>query len=313
MDPDHPKPGDAVADEVLDLLKSWQRHLRADPDISDGTIKIYGTSIRAFAEYLRERDDAPGDITGVTRRPHIEDWIIGFREAGRASWTILTRYSNLRTFMYWLVSEGEIPANPMKGMREPKVTEQPVSVISVDELVRLLKVCSGSGFYERRDEALIRSYFDSGMRLSESSGLLLTDVDMEQQVFWVRGKGGRMRACPFGTNTARAMDRYLRARRKHPKKNETERLWLGRKGPLTSEGVRQMLNRRVEQAGIGHKRPHQLRHTAAHQLRLAGMSDRDMKRIFGWRSNRMLERYGESAADESARESHRRLSFGDQI
>ncbi len=74
-----------------------------------------------------------------------------------------------------------------------------------------------------------------------------------------------------------------------------------------------MVSRCGVQAGVGHIHPRQFRNTAAHQLRLAGMNDQDMKRIFGWWSSAMLDRYGASAADERARESHRRHSFGDKL
>lgn len=299
-----------AADDVLQLLKSYERHLRA-ANLSPRTLRTYGQSIKAFVRYLRSLDDPPAAIEDIDR-PLIQDWLEQMTDAAPGSSTPLTRFTQTRTFFLWLVAEGELEVSPTQGMRDPKITAKPVPVVAADALRALLKTCDNS-FEGRRDEALMRAYADGGMRLGECLALELDDVDMDQQVFWVKGKGDRVRAVPFGARTARAVDRYERTRRRHPGARTSSRLWLGTKGPLGENGVRHMLQRRCKAAGIPRIHPHQLRHTAAHELRLAGMSDQDMKRIFGWRTNKMLERYGESAADERAREAHRRLSFGDQL
>jgi site-specific recombinase XerD len=70
-------------------------------------------------------------------------------------------------------------------------------------------------FDDRRDTAIVRLFLDTGMRSSELAGLLVTDIDLDQDVAVVLGKGSRPRACPFGDRTGQAIERYLRERSKH--------------------------------------------------------------------------------------------------
>jgi integrase/recombinase XerC len=164
-----------------------------------------------------------------------------------------------------------------------------------------------------RDTAIIRLFLDTGMRLDELARLLVADVDLDQNLAYVMGKGRRLRSCPFGHKTAQALDRYLRQRKRQHRAKLPE-LWLGVNGrPATENGIGQMVRKRGAAAGIPELHPHTFRHTFAHEWRLAGGGDDSLMRLVGWKSRQMLHRYGASAADARAREAHQRLMLGDRI
>jgi site-specific recombinase XerD len=141
---------------------------------------------------------------------------------------------------------------------------------------------------------------DTGARRNELLSLRVGDVSFEYDVIHVLGKGGRQRAVPFGHKTARALDRYLRVRAT-PKDAHEEWLWLGKRGPWTDDGLRHMLHRRGEQAGVPGLHPHQFRHTFAHARLAQGGHETDLMRIAGWRSPIMRARLGASRSRDGGR------------
>jgi site-specific recombinase XerD len=122
-------------------------------------------------------------------------------------------------------------------------------VLSDDELVALLKPCNGKTFDHRRDEALVRVLLDCGVRVSEACGLDVDDIDPDQGMALVRGKGNKVRPIYFGARTTRALDRYLRMRRTHGRAH-LDGLFLTQRGVLSPDGARERVKVRGAQAGI---------------------------------------------------------------
>lgn len=228
------------------------------------------------------------------RREHIESFLIDLL----ARWTPATvnnRYWGLQAFFRWCLEEDVIRDSPMARMRPPRVPEQPVPVLRTDDVKRLIATAEKTkSFDDVRDAAILRIFYSTGIRLAELANLRYApddpehnDVDLDQQVLRVMGKGRRERLVNMGTQSTRALDRYERLRRRHPDAHK-EWLWLSRQGRFTESGIGQMVSRRGEIIGLK-VHPHQLRHSWAHATMSKGMTTNDLKMAGGLRSNAMLE------------------------
>ncbi|WP_328410954.1 tyrosine-type recombinase/integrase [Nocardia sp. NBC_00403] len=305
--------GSASLDVKDDFATELRRKNRAKK-----TIDVYLVHIGYFADYLISKSlstEAP-DITRDHIGGYIETLLAGTnRRTGEplSPQYARSQYRSLQQFFKYLAVEEIIDVDPFIKLSLPDAPDKLVPVPTVEALRKLLEECAGTDFVSRRDNAIIRLFADTGCRCGEVANLAVDDLDFEEDTALVVGKGGRPRSSPFGDKTRIALRRYLRARGQHPFAKKSERLWLGRQGPMTDHGIRQMLERRAQAAGIEHIHPHMLRHWFAHNWLANGGQEQDLMMLAGWRSRQMLDRYGKSVADERAKSAHRRARLGDKL
>jgi site-specific recombinase XerD len=291
-------------------IGSFRLHLAAEGKAAK-TVRTYTEAVQWFAAaHLIPR-------TSCTRWDQVsghdvQRWLVH----------LLTRYSDayasnqfraLQQFFRWLADEEQLP-DPMARLRTPKVTEKLVPVFSSEELSALEKICRGRTFAQRRDAAIIAVLTATGIRAGELAGIRYDagdprrrGVDLWRREITVRGKGGRPRVVRIGHEAARALDRYLRIRSRHAQAWRAQ-LWLGvnNRGPMTANGIYQMIARRGRQAGVD-AWTHLFRHHFSHTWLNRGRAEGDLMELNGWSSAQMLRRYGARARSARARRTYDRI------
>lgn len=272
------------------------------------TLATYSEAASQYAAYATSQGITTVDA--ITRRS-IREWLNTLRDAGRKPSTVANRDAGLRAFLKWCVAERVLDENPSIGLPRPAADAPLIPILSPEQLGAILRACRGTSFEDIRDTALLKLMMDTGMRNEECATLTTDDLDLDNDVAIVIGKGNRPRACPFGFETSRALRRYQRERDAH-RHRRLPNLWIGQRGAYLA-APRYVLARRARLAGITDRIfPHMLRHTWAHEA-MQRMQEGDIMRLGGWRDRAMLSRYAASGADERAQRAYREHSLVDRL
>src|SRR5215469_12196325 len=193
------------------LEDPFERSLRAK-QLSSHTIISYTMSLRLFCRYLA--DQQRSEVIRTLDATLIESYLAQLLETQKAS-TVQHRYRGLKAFFTWCVTEGLLLRSPMGQVAPPQHEEAARRVLSDEEVRAVLQTCVQPSFQHLRDVSIIRLLLDSGLKVGELVTLSLADVDLNQHVMMVCGKGRTVRPYPFEATTAQALDAYLRQRARH--------------------------------------------------------------------------------------------------
>lgn len=294
--------------DLPELLTSWELALRAERK-SPQTVKSYGDGVRAFLRWCDENQQ-----TAELTRERLRAFVAALLADGARPATAVSRHLAVRRFSAWLADEGEIDVDQLLGVKAPKLDKEVIEPLSDAQLKAMLNACRGADMRDKRDEAIIRLMFTTGMRAGEVVALSLEDLNLTKDpphIVVRRGKGGKGRVVPLAPEVALAIDRYRRTRRAHRLSAESA-LWLGDRGKAFSyDALHKTLKMRAEAAGVVGFHPHLLRHTAAHRWLSKGGSEGGLMAVAGWSTPDMLQRYTKARAEDRAVAEARSLNLGE--
>jgi site-specific recombinase XerD len=201
---------------------------------------------------------------------------------------------SLRIFYSWLVSEGIIENSPYDGVKIPPPPIKVVSTFSPSQIDQLLKVIDKKTATGYRDYAIILTFLDTAIRLSELCSLKVESLRLEEGYGVVQGKGNKERIFPMGKQLQRVLWSYIERYRPEPVIPKYTSVFLTRDGnPLKGKMVETMMKRHGKRAKLTGVRcsPHTLRHTAAISFLRNGGDLFSLQRILGHSSLEMTRRY----------------------
>jgi len=253
-------------------LELFADYLAFDRGLADRTVAAYRRDLARFLDFLEEagrtdpREVEPGDL---------REYVYRLKDEGMAATSIRRAQSALRTYFAFLLGEGTLEDDPTERMESPRVGRTLPDTLSREEVFRVLESPDSTHPLYWRDRAILEVLYGSGLRVSELTGLGLTDVDPAEGVVLVFGKGSKERLVPMGGAASRALERYLREVRPGLEKGKGRgRIFLNARGtPLSRASVWTLVKRAAERAGVTKDiSPHTLRHSFATHL-LEGGAD----------------------------------------
>jgi len=274
-----------------------------------------------FAEFLGPEQQDTGTITGndlrrfiiaLQGRPKYANHPYNKpQQAKLSSQSIETYCRAITAFFGFLKREGFIDNNPMAKVKMPKVPEAVIPTFSEKEVERLLAQADKASNEGFRNYCLLLTLIDTSIRLSELANLKTDDIDYEQNLFRVMGKGLRERFVPFGRRVAKALMKYqLKCR---PEPVGTNNFWLRRDGrPLSPDRIEKLVSAYGKKAGLKRCYAHKLRHTSSVMYLRNGGDVFSLQKKLGHRSLVMTRHYS-NLADSDVRAQHLRYGVADRL
>ncbi len=267
---------------ITDWIDRFVQHLRVERNASEHTVRAYRKDLEQFAAHLSgTRVERAERIS--TR--HVRAWLAGLGQSGLAARSINRKLAAVRTFLKYLVRQGVLARNPAAGLRSPRERRTLPGVLTEEEAARLLDDTAGSDWFAVRDRAILELFYSAGLRVGELVGLDVADLDLDNGVVLVRGKGKKERLAPVGGVAIEALRAWLAVRGRVARDGRWDRsaLFLNRYGRRISQrSVARMVQKRARQAGIDKKlSPHTLRHSFATHMLDRGADIRAVQELLG--------------------------------
>lgn len=280
--------------DVDRALERYLRHHRTEGS-TQKTLAWHRLSIGQFAQFLKDQGHS-GDVEDLAA-DDLRGWIEQLQDKGLSQSSVATKVRSVKALGKWLVAEEYAPRDPFARVKRPREDEQPVTILSPDEVGRLLACCDRKRAEGARDFALLLLLYSTGIRASELLGLQVPDINWDQSMVTVRrGKGGKPRVVPLGRMVERAVTKYLN----HPKRRDQGQgavLLTAGGAPLHQDGLTAIMRRRGRDAGV-RCHPHQFRHTCGVQYLRSGGRVEVLQALFGHQRLEMTLRYARIAAPD---------------
>ncbi|MEO3783574.1 site-specific tyrosine recombinase XerD [Actinocorallia sp. B10E7] len=261
-------------------------HLAVERGLAANTLSSYRRDLRRYQEHLRTRGVLDLAVIG---EKDVQDFLASLREGGAdraplSAGSAARAVVAVRGLHRFALREGLADADPSREVRPPAAPRRLPKAISLADVERLLGAAGDDSARGLRDRALLELLYGSGARISEAVGLDLDDVELDEGVVRVSGKGSKVRIVPIGGYAARALEAYLvRARPRLVKVGRgTPALFLNaRGGRLSRQGAWMVLGAAAERAGLTDVSPHTLRHSFATHLLERGADVRVVQELLG--------------------------------
>lgn len=262
--------------KLPECMQKYIDTLQYERKLSKNTILSYQDNLKTFWEYI-----APKDPLQI-KKEDIEKFL-KFEQEKKVT-TKAHYFTVLQNFYLFCLEEGFITQNPCETIHLPKLPDKLPNYLTYEEVDRLLDMPLKTD-YDYRTKAMLELLYATGMRVSELLSLRFSNIDLENTLVRVEGKGSKERIIPFNDTSKKYLELYLNSYRpKLVKQGKNyEELFLNNRGtPMTRQGLFKLIKQLCKELGIQKNvSPHILRHSFATHLLNAGADLRVIQEFLG--------------------------------
>jgi len=305
------------------LIGEFLNYLKFERHFSPHTAKCYAADLAQFCAYLMGDTEAAtgrqnfaasvatsstmsasagpgGSATVVLSEPTVQQKVrdadteqiklflafLGTQSYSKS--TIARKLATLRSFYKFCLRRGYVQTHPLATIRTPKQEKRLPKFLEMEQITALLNTPDDTTLLGSRDKAMLELLFSTGVRVSELVDLNFVDIDFENQVIRVRGKGKKQRTSPMGPTAIAAIQKYLQLRRADARAAsfDPNALFVNKHGQrLSTRSVRRKLDKYLSEAGLDPSiSPHTLRHSFATHMLNNGADLRSVQELLGHQS-----------------------------
>ena len=263
-------------------IRDFLRYLFLERRYARNTIAAYGTDLIQFHQFLEDLFGTAQINWNLIDKRMIRFFLMQLQEKRVSKRTIARKLATLKSFFRYLIKNEIIQNNPVLSIKMPKLEKKLPEYLSPSEIERLLSLPDYNTFEGLRDLAILELFYGTGIRLSELINLKVEQVDFEQQLIRVVGKGNKERIVPFGGSAKLILEKYLLIRPQFAE-NSVDNLFVLKSGKkMYPMAVQRIVKKYLTQASnLQQKSPHVLRHSFATHLLNEGADIRVVKDLLG--------------------------------
>ncbi len=269
----------------ISQIEQYIAYLRVERHYASNTISAYQRDLSNLFDFCLKNKISD---TSAIDSDILNLFVMELRHKAISSKSIRRYLSSIRGFLDYLVKEEILTENNAKKIKSPKISHSLPKTIDFDDLKRLLSVQSKS-YQELKSIAMIEIMYSCGLRVSELVKLNISDMDLSEGFVRVKGKGGKMRFSPIGSDAIKAIRLYL-AKRPNA---ETRALFVNNnENRISSRTVQNTVKIRALEVGISvNIHPHMLRHAAATHFLQSSHDLRSVQEFLGHKSIKSTQVY----------------------
>lgn len=247
-------------------IQNFIQYLHQEKNTSENTEVSYARDLKKMNQYLLTQGIC--DVNEVTATS-LTSYVIYLEKEGRKPATISRSIASMKAFYHYMEKERRLAVDPSERLKAPRIEKKMPTVLTTEEVTRLLEQPGGTSPKELRDKAMLELLYATGIRVSELISLRVSDVNLRME-YLICSDGHKERIIPFGTIARKALEAYLAEGRPKLISDEKEdRLFTNCSGqPMSRQGFWKLMKGYGKKAGIeAGITPHMLRHSfAAHMV-----------------------------------------------